>query len=409
MLNNIYALITGNPLPSSDSLQLNNTPEDEEKSNQSCPPSFYEESGIFFKSYDSLEYCKYLYDPNQFVAQFKSCLEEENFTKLRNLRILIQHQTTHICRTRKYNFRPIKVEGEVKKKNVELKEHVLVNASINSKYYRNELLDVSDKVGNPEKDTQVLVFNGDCLDIAFHVQDLLMKEGQLGKERVAVLNMANPEQPGGGYKTGCGAQEENLHRRSNLYQCLDNPVDRIDKKRTWSYPIGYESGVFSPDVTVFRGCEAKGYPLLSAPRLIDVITAAAVPNSAYNDGSIDNRNIGSIEAILKIAVQHKVRNLVLSALGCGAFRNSPTAIAQVFKEKIESTEFKGHFDRVFFAIIDDHNAKKVHNPDGNIKPFVQVFSKYLKEREDLPQLIGQQFDYDYDNMALEYHEFYANL
>ena len=203
------------------------------------------------------------------------------------------------------------------------------------------------------------------------------------------------------------AQEENLHRRSNLYQCLDNYVDKIDKTRTWNYPIGYESGVYSPDVTFFRGCEAKGYPLLSAPRLVDVITTAAVPNSLnHGDGEIDERNIGSIEAILKIAVQHGVRNVVLSALGCGAFRNSPTAIAKVFKEKIEGPQFKGHFDRLYFAIIEDHNSKKGHNPDGNIKPFVQVFNDYLKDRTDVTELTDSQFNYDYDNMNDVYQQYY---
>ena len=191
----------------------------------------------------------------------------------------------------------------------------------------------------------------------------------------------------GGWKSGCGAQEENLHRRTNLYQCLDNYMDKLDPTRTWNYPIGYESGVYSPNVTVFRGCEAKGYPFLKKPRQVDIITTAAVPYSGFIE---DERNIGSIEAILRIAAHHNVRNLVLSALGCGAFRNKPTTIATIFKEKIESEEFKGCFDRVYFAIIEDHNSK--HQSEGNIKPFAKVFGisdqKYL----------SSQYDCDYDNM-----------
>lgn len=36
--------------------------------------------------------------------------------------------------------------------------------------------------------------------------------------RPVVLNMANAYRAGGGFRTGAGAQEENLHRRTNLFQ-----------------------------------------------------------------------------------------------------------------------------------------------------------------------------------------------
>jgi hypothetical protein len=29
--------------------------------------------------------------------------------------------------------------------------------------------------------------------------------------------------------------------------------------------------------------------------------------------------------------------------------------------------------KITFAILDDHNAGKQHNPEGNLKPFVDVF------------------------------------
>ncbi|CAF5160363.1 unnamed protein product, partial [Rotaria sp. Silwood1] len=42
--------------------------------------------------------------------------------------------------------------------------------------------------------------------------------------------MANATNPGGGYRKGDGAQEENLFRRSDYYQSLDSDV--ADKDRS---------------------------------------------------------------------------------------------------------------------------------------------------------------------------------
>lgn len=40
----------------------------------------------------------------------------------------------------------------------------------------------------------------------------------------------------GGYRKGAGAQEENLHRRTNLYACTDDPYLENPNRR-WSYPL----------------------------------------------------------------------------------------------------------------------------------------------------------------------------
>jgi len=47
--------------------------------------------------------------------------------------------------------------------------------------------------------------------------------------------MASASHPGGGYRKGAGAQEENLHRRTNLFQCLEDPYQLVN--RSWSYPL----------------------------------------------------------------------------------------------------------------------------------------------------------------------------
>jgi hypothetical protein len=39
------------------------------------------------------------------------------------------------------------------------------------------------------------------------------------------------------FSTGCGAQEENLHRRTNLFQCLEDSYHHLEGTRNWHYPI----------------------------------------------------------------------------------------------------------------------------------------------------------------------------
>ena len=36
-------------------------------------------------------------------------------------------------------------------------------------------------------------------------------------------------------------------------------------------------------------------------------------------------------------------------------------------------KYSHSFKYIIFAIINDHNASKAHNPNGNIQPFAEVF------------------------------------
>ena len=110
--------------------------------------------------------------------------------------------------------------------------------------------------------TVVRVENIDCLVAA-----------QRWKEkgyRTAVLNMASRQNPGGGVYAGAGAQEENLFQRTNLFQSTYRYAPYAEvygvKMICRGYPLDRNfGGVFSPDVTVFRGLEKDGYPLLDEP------------------------------------------------------------------------------------------------------------------------------------------------
>lgn len=83
-----------------------------------------------------------------------------------------------------------------------------------------------------------------------------------------------------------------------------------------------------------------------------------------------------IHTLLTACRDNGATHLVLSALGCGAFRNPPDHVAELFKDALSpaSGMFRGCFKKVVFAIFDDHNAGKKHNPEGNFLPFERCFS-----------------------------------
>ena len=81
-----------------------------------------------------------------------------------------------------------------------------------------------------------------------------------------VLNMASHKRPGGGYMTGAGAQEENIFRRSNYFQHLQD----FEKK----YPMN--GAIYSPDVVVFRSNEdPDAYAMLKSPIRMSFVAVAA--------------------------------------------------------------------------------------------------------------------------------------
>ena len=77
--------------------------------------------------------------------------------------------------------------------------------------------------------------------------------------------------------------------------------------------------------------------------------------------------------IPRIAGHHRHDALVLGAVGGGAFGSPPAHVADLFAEVFCEPEFDGCSGAVQFAMLDDHNSRKAHNPDGNVLPFLRVF------------------------------------
>ncbi|MBP3762859.1 MAG: TIGR02452 family protein [Bacteroidales bacterium] len=118
---------------------------------------------------------------------------------------------------------------------------------------------------------------------------LLQQEGF----NVAVLNMASRRTPGGGVIDGAGAQEQNLFRRSNLFQSMYQfaPFARQYgvRKSIHQYPLDRNfGGVYTKEATVFRASEREGYALLQQPFQMDFIAVAGINRPALTpEGMIE--------------------------------------------------------------------------------------------------------------------------
>lgn len=234
------------------------------------------------------------------------------------------------------------------------------------------------------EETKFIVRNVDCLEEGVR----LTHEGY----NPAVLNMASRRNPGGGVMTGAGAQEETLFRRTNLfrslYQFTEYFIDHVWYKKYITpvrtgerYPLNRNfGGVYTPGALLFREDEQHGYKLMETPERLSFIAAAGINRPDLKDAThlADNMIEGTknkMRTILRIGLQHGHDSLVLGALGCGAFCNPPSHIARLFHEVFEEPEFKNKYRLISFAILDDHNAHRSHNPEGNYKPFAEEFCK----------------------------------
>lgn len=199
----------------------------------------------------------------------------------------------------------------------------------------------------------------------------------------AVLNMASSIRPGGGVANGSMAQEEELCRRSDLLYSLYSFTDKGEIfdfiQESSKYPIPKYGGIYSPRITIYR--EPGTYKSMYEPKKCSVISVAGIvrPYIFPETGEMSEGNAGilrgKIRTILRIAILHGHTSLVLGALGCGAFRNPPKQVAKLFKEVLSEEEFSHSFSEICFAILEDINSIRLDNPDGNFKPFVDIFGE----------------------------------
>lgn len=177
---------------------------------------------------------------------------------------------------------------------------------------------------------------------------------QMGEDQVGILNFASAKNPGGGFRKGAKAQEESLARSSSLYLSLSQ--DRIfngfyEYNRCGKNPIYSNRIIYTPRVTFFKNDNGK---LLKTPFHVGVVTCPA-PNAgvARDVSAVREAMIERIRRILIVFQMKKHTSIVLGAFGCGVFRNDPFEVAVLFRQTLETSQFKNSFQRVIFAVLDE--------------------------------------------------------
>jgi uncharacterized protein (TIGR02452 family) len=249
--------------------------------------------------------------------------------------------------------------------------------------------------------TQIVLDKKDCLTVTRDCANRGLNP--------IVLDAASDEHFGGGYKTGAGAQEENLCRRSGLCVAAD-PTLGPQKKDF--YPLsqqGNYAGLYASHVPVFRGEEKDGYPYLDQP-FETAVGIFAAPNfnpvhqqkhginnplitNSQGELRIPDAEVNEMKQKLRIFFQMAEKNghqsVVLIPLGCGAFCNPPKHVCEIAMDVI-TRDFPNSFKEIHFSIIDDHNTGKAHNPRGNYVEFKETIENGFLKNGTL-KAIGASF------------------
>lgn len=178
-------------------------------------------------------------------------------------------------------------------------------------------------------------------------------------QRILVLNLANPVNPGGGVRSGAKAQEEDLCRASSLLLSLESAAAGkyyAYNQKLHTY-MGSDAIIITPDVEIIKDADGN---LLEESVLVSVMTCAAPMITRGMEGLSESRYremvYRRIVGMLKTAAYLKYENLVLGAFGCGAFGNDAHVISDLFYQAIKEFDYDGMlakdvFRRIDFAVL----------------------------------------------------------
>lgn len=182
--------------------------------------------------------------------------------------------------------------------------------------------------------------------------------------KIAVMNFANRNHCGGGYRHGSNAQEEDLCRvMPELYASMDKTKFPKDETTVW----------ISKSVEIMRDSSADYEILPDAKRLSVTVASAAAPNVSRGKEKFDEKRVRDTLINLFISTKQNcptINTLILGAWGCGSFGNNPTTIAKIMFDIC--SKYGGLYNNIIFAI--PASEKNSVNYDAFFEVFKDVLS-----------------------------------
>jgi uncharacterized protein (TIGR02452 family) len=184
--------------------------------------------------------------------------------------------------------------------------------------------------------------------------------------KIAVMNFANRNHCGGGYRHGSNAQEEDLCRvMPELYASMDKTKFPKDETTVW----------ISKSVEIMRDSSSDYEIIPEANRLSVAVVSAAAPNVSRgtHPEKFDEKRVRDTLVNLFISTKQNcpaINTLILGAWGCGSFGNNPTTIAGIMLDVC--SKYGGLYDKIIFAI--PASEKNSVNYDAFFEVFKDVLS-----------------------------------
>jgi len=211
--------------------------------------------------------------------------------------------------------------------------------------------------------TQLFFYNGDMIDLACSLKRTHPTN------RIGIECFANNTKMGGGVDNGAMAQEEQLCRRSTLYNALRLliGIDGKYKIGTRQKPSGfrhnnpsiefeYGTAIFK-DVVILRQSEALEFADEPIQIHVDVISTCAPVMTNHQDRVNDIHTQTLMKTLTRNVIRAAAINrcdiLIIGLLGGGAFKGDTKTIAQTTLDAIQAEQ--GAVETIVFAVMSDHN------------------------------------------------------
>ena len=207
-----------------------------------------------------------------------------------------------------------------------------------------------------------------CDDMISYVQHLKVPNWKIG-----ILNMANARIPGGGFTSGARAQEEALCSRTDLY------IGLLMAQQMGNYPLKFGYSFIVDGVNILLD---NNFKFIQNNKNMAIISAAAkhysTENEAYTDKQMKDIMVQNWLSIIYAASMANIDELVISALGCGAFNNPAEEVARQLFNALRIC-VPGNIKKISVIIFDDHNGQR---KGGNFERFSKTFiQRYQQENK----------------------------